>query len=802
MKKMKVLARLAMALVIAALVTSSAFAAMPTASAGDAWDGVDFDALLTPVNYIYYGTYSHATSFRDTRYGVATQEPTQRPILWRVMGDEGDNYITVLSEYVIDSRAFHTSSNKYDTSTIRSFLAGKFMDSFTTAEKDDNAMPPVTVTTKTYKYKNISTVSDGTYDSTASNQKVYLPWGHHDGSDSKIYWSANGDLSSASSCSVSSNIAYLKGTTRRVWYWLRSPDSDSSEKALYLYYYNDIEFIGRNEVPLLQGVRPVFKLNPSSVVFISEIVSPGSGDEMGKIDTPSVDDYAVGNYKLTVLGSGGALTGVPTATKIFDKIDVTMPLTLTPSQTTSEYTVNYKIVGDGASGREIVRYGYTSAASSTVTLNLDISSLDNDKDYTVYVWLQKNNAINSNEALALQSFTLSNPDAPADVAVADVRLSHAELTLAPSGAATLIATIEPPNATNRNVSWVSSNEGVAAVSASGAVTAVSPGTATVTVTTEDSNKTAFCAVTVLTASEALAAYINTRTGLNATAAGDTITVSGTPTNTEPVTLITENPNIKIEWNAAYAGNSPSALITVSGGGAIEFGGEANITNGIGGAVASDGDIIIRGGVISAGGGGTAVSTTKNVTVLGGGVSADGTNGRAIYALGNVSATGGAVSSLGIGGVAIKAVGTVTMNGNAVISSTENVTLAPSPKKGILIQGTEGFVYGDVTLNLGFTVPSGATLTIGAGNSLTNKALLINNGTIDNRDGGEIINDQTIRSGGVILNTGGAIYNYGTIDGLETGSIDNTGGVLNDYGAITDVDIIDGMAGGGGAGGRD
>lgn len=61
---------------------------------------------------------------------------------------------------------------------------------------------------------------------------------------------------------------------------------------------------------------------------------------------------------------------------------------------------------------------------------------------------------------------------------------------------TLTATVNPNNATNKNVSWESDNTSVASVDANGKVHAVASGTAIITVTTEDGGFTASCTVTV------------------------------------------------------------------------------------------------------------------------------------------------------------------------------------------------------------------------------------------------------------------------------------------------------------------
>ena len=83
------------------------------------------------------------------------------------------------------------------------------------------------------------------------------------------------------------------------------------------------------------------------------------------------------------------------------------------------------------------------------------------------------------------------------VPATSVTLSETELPLLRGAAETLIATVVPSDATNKRVTWSSTNTAVATVE-NGTVTAVSAGNATITVTTEDGNHTARCEVVVVT----------------------------------------------------------------------------------------------------------------------------------------------------------------------------------------------------------------------------------------------------------------------------------------------------------------
>ena len=80
--------------------------------------------------------------------------------------------------------------------------------------------------------------------------------------------------------------------------------------------------------------------------------------------------------------------------------------------------------------------------------------------------------------------------------VTGITIAPTTLSLDVDKTAKLQATITPDKATDKTVTWQSSDETIAKVDANGEVTAVSVGTVTITVTTADGSKTATCQVTV------------------------------------------------------------------------------------------------------------------------------------------------------------------------------------------------------------------------------------------------------------------------------------------------------------------
>jgi prepilin-type N-terminal cleavage/methylation domain-containing protein len=87
--------------------------------------------------------------------------------------------------------------------------------------------------------------------------------------------------------------------------------------------------------------------------------------------------------------------------------------------------------------------------------------------------------------------------AAAEVQVTSITLNQSSAPVSTGGTVALVATINPSNAANTNVTWTSSNTGIASVSATGQVTAGSAaGSTVIAATAVDGGKSATCTITV------------------------------------------------------------------------------------------------------------------------------------------------------------------------------------------------------------------------------------------------------------------------------------------------------------------
>lgn len=165
--------------------------------------------------------------------------------------------------------------------------------------------------------------------------------------------------------------------------------------------------------------------------------------------------------------------------------------------------------------------------------------------------------------------------------------------------------------------------------------------------------------------------------------------------------------------------------------------------------------------------GASATGTPNISlsVDGGSLTAsasEGNDGIQFY-VGNPSAS--ATTSLSVSDNAI----VDARNGGIRATSVSTVLPTPTPtgdnSSGIVFDGTEGTVYGDVTLDTPLTVGEGETLTIPQGSTLNGNSNLTNDGTVTIENGGTLTGCDAINNTGTIN-----VENGGNLDGTPTGTV--------------------------------
>ncbi|WP_435575516.1 Ig-like domain-containing protein [Clostridium algidicarnis] len=132
---------------------------------------------------------------------------------------------------------------------------------------------------------------------------------------------------------------------------------------------------------------------------------------------------------------------------------------------------------------------------------------------------------------------------------------------------TLLATINPANAKNKAVTWKSSDDSILTVDAKGTVTAINEGTAIITVTTVDENKTASCSFTVNPIKNVSSVSLNKTTSDLIVGQTDTLLATVNPkdaTNKDVKWKSSDDSILTVDTNGTVTAiNQGTAIITVT-----------------------------------------------------------------------------------------------------------------------------------------------------------------------------------------------------------------------------------------------
>lgn len=291
--------------------------------------------------------------------------------------------------------------------------------------------------------------------------------------------------------------------------------NNTGEITIVLSADNDV-IIGEVKFYKTGGSAPVTPtINSVTVSPASATLDPNNTQQLtATVDaTPASADKSVtwssSTPSVAIVSESGLVTAVAqgtatiTATSNLDNTksgtcNITVNAPAAPIPVTA-IALNKQATTIGIGDSETLTINYTPADANTgkavawISNNTSVATVDNSGKVTgvaagsatITATSTTDNTITASCAVTVQA-----------VAVTGVSINPTSANLQIGGSTDLTATVLPANATDKSVSWSSSNTSVATVNNNGHVSAVAAGTATITVTTTDGNKTATCSVTV------------------------------------------------------------------------------------------------------------------------------------------------------------------------------------------------------------------------------------------------------------------------------------------------------------------
>lgn len=310
------------------------------------------------------------------------------------------------------------------------------------------------------------------------------------------------------------NVSLVKGTD----YTVSEPQISADKKYYSITITLSDDAAGKYELSTTT-LKGYIAYELTSVALNSDtlnLVAGADGRQLVATTTPDnalLDNltftYKSSNETVATVDENGLVTplkaGTATITVTAQAVVTTNGMALFTTRATAKCTVTVTDNSIPATNIELDTYSKTMTVGEKAKLTATVKPDDSTDKVT---WKSKNDkivsvdengnitalAVGETEVIATAGSVSAVCNVTVEgVKVSEVKLNKTSVSLKAGETEQLTATVTPDNATDKTVTWTSSNEKIATV-ADGKITAVAPGTATITATAGD--KSATCTVTV------------------------------------------------------------------------------------------------------------------------------------------------------------------------------------------------------------------------------------------------------------------------------------------------------------------
>ncbi len=223
-----------------------------------------------------------------------------------------------------------------------------------------------------------------------------------------------------------------------------------------------------------------------------EVTWTSNNTSVATVSGGTVTAVGAGNATITVKTKSGGKTATCAVT-VTDKVYPVTGVSLSPTSLSLDV---------GGSSSLTATISPSNATNKSVTWTSSASAVASVSNAGLVTGLKEGSATIT-VTTADGGFAATCEVSVHNVAVTGVSLNKTSETAYVGSSFSLTATVQPTNATNKGVSWTSSDTSVATVNSSGVVNPLVAGTTIITVTTTDGGFTASCTVTVQTGKSSL-----------------------------------------------------------------------------------------------------------------------------------------------------------------------------------------------------------------------------------------------------------------------------------------------------------